>query len=365
MDEQLLKREEKAVFDLRSLYKRYGYLPFKMSKFEEYDFYARHKDFLVSDRVITFTDTGGKLLALKPDVTLSIVKSGKDQKGCKQKVCYNENVYRVSPRTNQYKEILQTGLECIGQLDDYDLYEVVSLAAQSLSLISDCFFLEVSHLGIVKAVLEEIGLGEEFRREAIRCMAGKNLHDLSALCMQSGADRELSEKLCTLAGLHGEQTSVLAQLSRLCTTEEEKRAYQGLASLSALLRSTAYADRILFDGSLVNDMTYYNGIVFKGYLNGVSESVLCGGQYDTLVHRLGRRAGAIGFALYLDLLEELQDRGETYDVDVLLLYTAGTDPQSIAAHVEGLLACGKSVSVQKAIPPKLRYRELLTVKSEK
>ena len=53
-----------------------------MSRFEEYDFYARNKDFLVSDRIITFTDSRGRLLALKPDVTLSIIKSGSDRQGC-------------------------------------------------------------------------------------------------------------------------------------------------------------------------------------------------------------------------------------------------------------------------------------------
>ena len=66
IDEKLLKNEEKAIFSLRSLYKKYGYMPFKMSKFEEYDLYVRNKDFLVSDRIITFNDTNGKLLALKP-----------------------------------------------------------------------------------------------------------------------------------------------------------------------------------------------------------------------------------------------------------------------------------------------------------
>ena len=59
MDEMILKREEKAVFALRSLYRKYGYAPYKMSKFEEYDLYARNKDFLISDSVITFTDVGG------------------------------------------------------------------------------------------------------------------------------------------------------------------------------------------------------------------------------------------------------------------------------------------------------------------
>ena len=75
IDEKLLKNEEKAIFNLRSLYRRYGYSPFKMSKFEEYDLYVRNKDFLVSDRVITFNDTNGKLMALKPYVTLSIIKN--------------------------------------------------------------------------------------------------------------------------------------------------------------------------------------------------------------------------------------------------------------------------------------------------
>lgn len=80
-DESILKNDEKAVFALRSLYKQYGYRLFKMSKFEEYDLYSRNKDFLQSDGIITFNDTNGKLLALKPDVTLSIINNSKEQKG--------------------------------------------------------------------------------------------------------------------------------------------------------------------------------------------------------------------------------------------------------------------------------------------
>ena len=74
---KVLSGSEKAVYALRSLYTSYGYVQYKMSKFEEYDLYVRNKDFLVSDAVITFTDTDGKLLALKPDVTLSIIKNGR------------------------------------------------------------------------------------------------------------------------------------------------------------------------------------------------------------------------------------------------------------------------------------------------
>ena len=63
IDEKFLKTEERAIFALRSLYGTYGYLPYKMSKFEEYELYVQNKDFLVSDRIITFNDTNGRLLA--------------------------------------------------------------------------------------------------------------------------------------------------------------------------------------------------------------------------------------------------------------------------------------------------------------
>ena len=82
IDSRILKKEERAMLSLRALYKLHGYLPFKMSKFEEYDLYVRNKEFLVSDSVITFNDTDGRLLALKPDVTLSIIKNGVDTPGC-------------------------------------------------------------------------------------------------------------------------------------------------------------------------------------------------------------------------------------------------------------------------------------------
>ena len=122
-DKKDLLPEEGVALSLRSLYRGYGYQPFKMSKFEEYDYYVKNKEFLVGDGVITFNDTNGRLLALKPDVTLSIIKTTRFEKGVKQKLFYDENVYRVSQSTHRYKEIMQTGLEAIGDLDSYDIYE--------------------------------------------------------------------------------------------------------------------------------------------------------------------------------------------------------------------------------------------------
>ena len=133
---QTLDYQERILASLRVLYDRYGYRPYKMNKFEEYDLYARNKDFLISDSIITFTDRSGKLMALKPDVTLSIVKNTADT-GSVQKLYYNENVYRVSKGSGVFREMLQVGLECLGQIDDYAIFEVLLLAAKSLLAISN------------------------------------------------------------------------------------------------------------------------------------------------------------------------------------------------------------------------------------
>lgn len=364
-EKDLLKSEEKAVFALRSLYKEYGYLPFKMSKFEEYDLYVRNKDFLVSDAVITFNDTNGTLLALKPDVTLSIIKNTADAEGCKEKVYYNENVYRVSGSTHRFKEIMQTGLECIGDIDLYDIFEVVYLAAKSLDTISSDFALDISHMGVFKAILDSTGKDELFKKEIIRLVTEKNKHETMALCRQYALDEKSEKKLLAVIDLYGKPEKVIKALSEICESEEEKKALSELKKLAVLLSNTEFSDRIKIDFSVINDMNYYNGIVFKGFLRGIPEGVLAGGQYDALMERMKRRSGAVGFAIYLDLLEELSTEKRGYDVDVLLVYNEDASPKEVFDRVKTLIDGGFTVSAQKSIPEKLRYRILEKIGEEK
>ena len=358
IDERILKSEERAVFALRSLYKAYGYKPFKMSKFEEYDFYVENKDFLVSDRVITFNDTDGRLLALKPDVTLSIVKNTKDGEE-KHKVCYNENVYRISGSTGQYKELMQTGLECIGNIDISDVFEVVYLAARSLAEISDSFVLDVSHMGILAALLSEASDNEKYKREITEAIANKNSHGISAICEKYAVDKSYADVFVSLASMYGDMTSVISALEPMCTSEKARAALEELKLLSEFISETEISDRVKFDFSVVNNMNYYDGIVFRGFLEGICEGVLAGGEYGKLLSGMGRGSGAIGFALYLDLLAGLKPSAEEYDADVALVYTNETSPILVARKKREIAAEGKSVIAFKALPDKKRFREII------
>ena len=364
LDKKLLKSEEKAIYELRSLYGKYGYLPYKMSKFEEYDLYVKNKDFLISDSIITFNDTNGKLLALKPDVTLSIIKNGVDEKGVKQKLYYNENVYRVWGSTRQFKEIMQTGLECIGDLDNYDVFEVLYLAARSLSTISSDFILDISHLGILSAVLDSINAGSELRAEIMTLVKQKNAHEISGVCEKYGVSSEGCELLKSFISIYGAPEKTIEKLKSFNINESYNNAVAELEEICALLNKTELKDKLRLDFSIVNDMNYYNGIVFNGFLNGVSECILFGGRYDKLLQRMGRKSSAIGFALYLDLLEEIESDAKGYDVDVLLVYSCDTPIERINEEAQKQIDMGKSVTAQKSIPEKLRYKELIDISRE-
>ena len=349
IEESVLKNDERILFRLRALYRAHGYTQYKMSKFEEYDLYARNKDFLISDNVITFTDTNGKLMALKPDVTLSIIKNSKDETGVR-KVYYSENVYRVSGNSRAYREIMQTGLECVGEIDDYAITEVLMLAENSLARISPDYVLDISHLDVVSAVIDELNVDAETRKALLAAVGEKNLHGITELTQKAGAGAEKAEVLRRLVTLQGSPDLVLPTLRELLRGSEALVAVDRLARIVAALCANGCGEKLRIDFSVINDMSYYNG---------VPTGVLSGGQYDRLMRKMGKRSDAIGFAVYLDQLERLYEDGARFDVDAVLLYDKETDLAALMQAVEGLTAAGESVTAQRDVPEKLRYKKLL------
>ncbi len=355
-----LQYEERIIFQLRQLYQQYGYVQFRMSKFEEYELYARNKKFLVSEQVLTFTDTDGKLLALKPDVTLSIIKNTRDTQGV-EKLYYNENVYRTAPTSHGYREIMQVGLECIGDLDVCAVGEVLLLAARSLEIIGKDYLLDLSHMGFLAGLLD--AMGWEDRTEILALVGEKNVPAMAALCEKQGMDGHLTRDLCRLTQVYGTPEQVLPALEAMVVNDQMKQALAELGEVCRLLAGCR--DNLRLDFSVVNDMHYYSGITFRGWLPGLAASVLSGGRYDNLLHRMGKQGGAIGFAVYLDQLERYRPEEGQFDVDVLLLYSSGDDPRQVADQAEALRRSGVTVRTERCIPQGLRYRELREVQAWK
>ena len=323
---------------LSQIYQAFGYQAYAMSKFEEYELYLRNKDFLVSDRVLTFTDTDGRLMALKPDVTLSIIKNTSDRKNGVQKLYYHEHVYRPGKNDQGFREITQIGLESMGKVDTYCVLEVLQLAVKSLKSISDECVLDLSHMGLVSKLLDESGLSNHARKQALEAIGNKNAHEIRTICDNEDVD---STKLVELTKITGKGTAVLPELEKLFGAAPEVMQLRQL--LETLEQSGA--DCVNLDFSVVNDMNYYNGIVFRGFVQGVPEGVLSGGQYDALMKKMGRKDHSIGFAIYPALLERLL-KPQKPECAAVLYYDEAAPIRTVQESVEKLQQKGVSVSAQ-------------------
>ena len=346
-----LRRAEAATLKLRSLYETYGYRKYRMGRFEEYSLYAANKSFLLSENVLTFTDLDGRLMAMKPDITLGIAKNTKVGRTSCEKVYYIENVYRESKESHTYQEISQMGLECMGAVDSFTIAEVLSLAIQTLASFQIEYVLKISNMDFVVGLMDGISAGPEVKEEILALIRSKNKSDLILLCEKEGIAGEEREKLIQLPELYGEFSETLARASALADgSPMMEAAVERLETLHGLLESEGLAGRVRLDFSMVNDIEYYNGIIFQGYLDGLARYVLSGGQYDGMMAKLSKEAEAIGFGLYLKELDWLPEKQRAFDAEALILYEDSTDLKGLFEAAEGLRRKGQRVRVERNIP---------------
>lgn len=263
MSYSVLTKKELISLKLRRMYNENGFMLIHMPSFEEYDFYADKKEFLTSQEILTFTDRDGRLKALRPDVTLSLIKHLSPGK-----YHYSENVYRVSENEKCFREVPQSGIEIIGNITDNDLMNVIILAVSSLQAISDGrnFILSVADAKHIAEIIH--GLDEH---KFLECLSRKNIHGLKAL--------NAPDELITLAGLSGDVNDALCHLR---------------GNTAMILRGLEeYYGHMRVDFSSADNVKYYSGIVFKGYIEGMPRAVLSGGEYNIM------GASGAGFCVYL------------------------------------------------------------------
>jgi len=359
--DKILTNDERAVYDLRELYQLYGYQRFKTGKFEEYELYARNKDFLGSDGILTFTDARGRLIALKPDVTLSIAKNADVNPGEVQRFCYNDYVYRLSGDSGTFREISQTGIECIGDIGSYDVCEVITLALKSLDLIGENYILDISHMGIVRGLTKLLNLPEEAEDSVLQCIGKKNIHGVRKICRENEVPEEMIERVDSLITTYGPIDKVLKELEPLVLNNMMQRAVDELKVIADVLKKEKLDRCVRFDFSVVNDMGYYNGVIFQGFIQGIAKAVLSGGRYDNLMKKMNKKCGAIGFSVSIDALSDLNRKEKDLDVDIVILDRPGEPLDALNDAVRCFTEEGLSVSVQKEVPKNIRYGRLAEI----
>ena len=224
------------------------------------------------------------------------------------------------------------------------------LAGMSLQTLSDGSVLDVSHLGIISAVLDRARVTSAERAALLSCIGKKNVAGAVRVCGEAGCAPEAAELVTRIMTLDPDPGKAFAELYALSDGAE----WDGtVKEFESIIGAVPYGG-IRIDMSTVNDTDYYNGIVFRGYIDGVPFAVLSGGQYDKLMKKTGKNNSAAGFAIYLDRLDFIESRDEPY-CDTLILYGEDTDPEIICKAISEAVSNGKSASAYTELPDNVGY----------
>jgi len=167
-------------------------------------------------------------------------------------------------------------------------------------MISDDFVLELSHVGLVNALFSDYGVTQTDK--VITAIAEKNADELKNLC--SGEQFSALKKLIKS---YENTDKAFLEIEDIVKSEESKNELCRFKAICKNLENSGYKQNIMVDFSILSSTGYYSGIIFKGYISGISSRVLSGGRYDKLMRRMGRSSGAVGFAVYLDTLERIEE----------------------------------------------------------
>ena len=351
-----LPMEDRLPLELSKLYEQFGYQKYCMSKFEEYGFYSDNRDFLSTDGIIAFNNSAGKLMALKPDITLSIVKNARTLPFANARYYFNENVYRISEDTHDCKEIKQCGIELLGNVDSHATAEIVLLALKSLSKIDSEFNLIISHIAFVSSALEDAGIIGEKRRKILGFIKRKNRHDLVRWCEENGVERTITDRLIKISSISGNLSKILPALKELVTGDKTADAYNELLNLSNTLCEMDLYKNLKLDLSVLNHLDYYNGILLQGYVKNSPSPVLSGGRYDSLAKKIRGDGGAFGFAVYLDGLNLHYPTPKEFDCDSIVIYEQSDS--NLLKIVNDMYENGQKVLVERKMPEGIKAKKI-------
>ena len=309
---------------LIDIYKNRGFTQIFPSRVEEYGLYMENQNFFRGECAAAFMGKSGKLLTFKPDTTLSII-NGLNPAPCAQKLFYIDEIAR-SGRNSDFNFITQIGIEIIDSGNSYgsayfSSAEAVDMALESLRAVGARSVLDISHQGFLNGLFDALKIAD--RRAAIDALRAKNENALPPAL----------KEICAISEPLG---SALSKIKKFNLNETVKSALDELEFLNKIFDN----QNIALDFSATGDLDYYNGLILRGYAEGIPAAVLTGGRYDNLLEKMNKTGGAIGFAVSLSAAP-LPARD--FDSDVLIYFNSGSDFQKILRAEKKLRSEGKSV----------------------
>lgn len=298
--------------ELEDLFVESGYAQIEPPIFEEYDSYTAVNSGISKRQMVKIIGGSGKILILRPDTTINVIKNliPRWETGSKLKLFYYSTTYR-NRSDSTIREKKQMGIEYLGEESLAADRDVILLAMMLLQRYNSKFLLELGSSKFTSGLLAE--LRDEDQIAALKqLLARKNQLELSRFLASAQIAERTKQAIGKLLTLQGEITAVLAKAESYCLNDEMRSALTELKALASAIAKENLTANIHLDLSMITELDYYDGVIFKGYYPNSNDEILSGGRYDLLTELYGSRVPAIGFSVDLDkLLASLSEGGDS------------------------------------------------------
>ncbi|WP_026694486.1 ATP phosphoribosyltransferase regulatory subunit [Peribacillus kribbensis] len=261
-----------------------------------------------NQQMFKLLDQQGHTAVLRPDMTAPIARVAASQLLKQQmpvRIAYSASVYRAQQKEGgRAAEFEQIGVELIGDSTISADSELIALLISSLQKAGfQEFQIAIGHIGFIQTLMLDI-LGREERVHALlRFLNERNyvgyIEHVNSLQL-ANMDKKRLLDILELKG-SGE---VLEKAAGLLENDQGTEKLNELDELLQQLAEYGSDQYVSLDLTLMNDLSYYSGLLFEVYTAGINFPVGNGGRYNSLLKKFGSDSPATGFALRLDRLIE-------------------------------------------------------------
>ncbi len=285
--------------------RNFGFSEVMTPTFENTDLFIARSGPEIVDEMYEFEDKGGRRIALRPEITASVIRYYVNELQTRPKplkLYYMGNCFRYErPQSGRYREFFQFGAEIVGSPSLSSDAEVLALASSCLRGIGlKNVKMRVGHLGILKGVFEEMKLDEIVQTDIRRLVDKRDFEELGTLAAESDISDENMDRLVDLVSLKGGAEAIGK------AKEVLGRADPSLNYLSRLLERLALygVGDAEIDLGVARGLDYYSGMVFEIDAPSLgAEKQVCGGGSYTLSEVFGgEEVFSTGFAFGFDRL---------------------------------------------------------------
>ena len=298
----------------REVARRYAFVEYDGPPLEPLDLYTRKSGDEIAGQLYTFTDKGGREVALRPEMTPTFARMVAERANALRKPVRWFSIPQLfryeRAQRGRLREHFQLNVDIVGEVSELADAELLSVAIsimKELGLDASDVRARVSDRRLLNALLSEIGVREESRQAAVYAVLDKisrQPRDVSvAKLAEAGLTPVMIEAVLELP-LVNDLGGFRPELANAATV---KPHIERVATYLSHLQSLGVRDWVDIDLSIVRGLAYYTGIVFELFdARGELRAICGGGRYDNLLNDLGGAdLPALGFGMGDVVLGEL------------------------------------------------------------